>query len=107
MLGDELASYPGVTTRPMFGFVGYYRASVIFAALPKTRALNSATSFIFKLNRAPGNVLERARRNPRITVSTKGMAGWQTFEIAADQDLAAAQHWLIEAWRWARASRKR
>ena len=102
MLGEEIASYPGVTSRPMFGSVGYYRDGVIFAALPKTRALYSATSFIFKLNRAPKRVLERARGDERMTVSTKGMQGWHSFEIASDRDMAAAQQWLIEAWRWAR-----
>lgn len=101
MLGGELQSLPGVSTRPMFGFLGYSRDGIIFAALPRTRALGSANSIIFKLNAAPERILQRARTDPRITISSKGRKGWQSLEISSDLDIAAAQRWLLEAWRYA------
>ena len=101
VLGAELESFPDVSTKPMFGFTGYYRDGLIFAALPKTRALGSANSLIFKLNAAPDRVLQRARQDSRITISRKGMKGWQSLEIASEHDIADAQRWLIEAWRYA------
>ena len=101
MLGAELESFPDVSTKPMFGFTGYYRDGVIFAALPKTRALGSANSIIFKLNAAPKQVFERVAKDPRIMVSEKAMKGWQRLEISSDRDIAHAQRWLAEAWRYA------
>jgi TfoX/Sxy family transcriptional regulator of competence genes len=101
MLGAELESFDDVTAKPMFGLIGYYRDRVIFAALPKTRALGSANSLIFKLNAAPERLLARARQDPRITTSQKGMKGWQTLEISSERDIGDAQRWLLEAWRYA------
>ena len=101
MLGDELQTFPDVTTKPMFGLVGYYRDRMIFAALPRTKALGSANSIIFKLNAAPERVLDRARKDPRIVISEKGMKGWQAFEMSVETDIANAQRWLFEAWRYA------
>jgi len=101
MLGAELESFPDVSIKPMFGLVGYYRDRLIFAALPRTKALGSANSIIFKLNAAPERVLGRARKDPRIVVSEKGMKGWQSLEITSDADIAHAQRWLTEAWRYA------
>ena len=37
LLGQDLASWPEVSMRPMFGMEAYYRGSKIFAALPRTR----------------------------------------------------------------------
>jgi hypothetical protein len=106
MLGAELESFPDVSTKPMFGFLGYYRNNMIFAALPRTRALGSANSIIFKLNAAPTRVLERAAKDPRITISAKGMRGWQSLEISSERDIPDAQRWLFEAWRYAVKNKK-
>ncbi len=101
MLGAELETFPEVSARPMFGLLGYYRDGVIFAALPKTKALGSPNSLIFKLNAAPRTVFERMKKDARITISSHGMKGWHSLEIASDADIAGAQRWLIEAWRHA------
>ena len=101
MLGEELATFPDVTTRPMFGMVAYYRDGVVFAALPRTKTLGSPNSIIFKLNAAPERVFSRARKDARMQVSVKGIAGWQRLEISEEHDIAHAQRWLIEAWRYA------
>ena len=101
MLGEELQTFPGVSIRPMFGMVAYFRDGLIFAALPRTKTLGSPNSIIFKLNAAPDRVLARARKDARVQVSEKGMAGWQRLEISEEHDIAHAQHWLVEAWRYA------
>src|SRR6202035_6049717 len=49
MLGGEISGWPGVTTRPMFGLLGYYRNKTIFAALPVTRAIGTPNAIIFKI----------------------------------------------------------
>jgi len=101
LLGAELESFPEVTSKPMFGFLGYYRDGMIFAALPKTKALGSPNSVIFKLNAAPKKVFDRADKDPSIKLSSHGMKGWHSLEIASELDIAHAQYWLVEAWRYA------
>src|SRR4051794_25074243 len=49
MLTEELENWPGVTSKPMFGLTGFYRGKIIFAAVPKSRALGTPNSVIFKL----------------------------------------------------------
>ncbi|MFL6428909.1 MAG: hypothetical protein ACJ71S_11745 [Acidobacteriaceae bacterium] len=55
LIDGEMAQWPEVTVRAMFGFRAYYRQGVIFALLPETRALETPTSFAYKLptDRAP------------------------------------------------------
>jgi hypothetical protein len=49
LIDGEIAQWPEVTVRPMFGFRAYYRRGVIFALLPETRALETPTSIAYKL----------------------------------------------------------
>ena len=102
LLGVELERWPGVATKPMFGFLSFYRGRNIFAALPRTRAMNSANSIIFKLRRATLQDLEKLRRDPRAEVSQKGAAGWQSLEVSLTADLKHALDWLDRAYRAAR-----
>ena len=102
LLGAELERWPGVATRPMFGLVGFYRGRNIFAALPRTRAIGSANSIIFKLHRAGPQDLAKLRRDPRAQVSGKGMAGWQSLVVESPADLKHALEWLDRAYRAAR-----
>ena len=102
LLGAELERWPGVHTKPMFGFVSFYRGQNIFAALPKTRALNSANSIIFKLHRARPQDLDKLHRDPRTAVSGKGMKGWHSLEVGSPADLKHALDWLDRAYRAAR-----
>ena len=102
LLGAELERWPGVNTKPMFGFVSFYRGRNIFAALPRTRAMNSASSIIFKVRRASRKEVSELRRDPRAQVSEKGMAGWQSLEVGSTADLKHALDWLDRAYRAAR-----
>src|SRR5438874_9310173 len=50
-LAEEVASWPNVTSRPMFGMIAFYRAKTVFAALPVTRTFPTRNSIVFKFNR--------------------------------------------------------
>lgn len=102
LLGAELLTWPGVRTKPMFGFTSFYRGRNIFAAIPKTRAMNSANSIIFKLRRAAAQDKAKLRHDSRSKLSEKGMAGWQAFELTSSSDLKGALAWLDRAYRAAR-----
>ena len=102
LLGAELERWPGVRAKPMFGLVGFYRGRNIFAALPRTRALHSADSILFKLHRARPRDLAKLRRDPLAQVSGKGMKGWHSLEVTSPTGLKHALDWLDRAYRAAR-----
>src|SRR5260370_23654392 len=66
MLGQELGGWPHVTTRPMFGLLGFYRGRKIFAALPVTRGINTPNSLLFKIEVMPPAVRQRSRPCPLV-----------------------------------------
>ena len=66
MLGHELRGWPHITTKPMFGLMGFYRKKAIFAALPATRGIGAPNSIIFKNEiHAAGLVTARERGSAR------------------------------------------
>jgi hypothetical protein len=71
LLGEELSKWPKVTARPMFGLRGFYRGKKIFAALPVTRAIKNPNSLIFRIKPLPPDLLERAKKEPRIDTETR------------------------------------
>jgi hypothetical protein len=83
----------------MFGFLSYYRAGKIFAALPQTRGLHSSSSFILKFNPMPPALLKRAERDPRIDTNTRlPDKGWFSFQLNGETDLRDALYWLNQAY---------
>ena len=99
LLGSEVATWPGVKIKPMFGFLSYYRGKRIFAGLPKTKAMHSPNSIIFKFQQPIKALVAALHRDPRITPSEMGGAGWQCFELSSDFDLRDALGWLDRAYR--------
>jgi hypothetical protein len=97
-LATELATWPEISTRSMFGLTAVYRGGQIFAALPRTRGMNTANSFGFKLDAPVSLVLTRIQRDARISSSQMAKARWFTFEINSDTDLRAALDWLNQAY---------
>lgn len=103
-LQQELSTWPKVTTRPMFGFLGFYRQRKIFAAIPVTRAMNSPNSLIFKLHRVSPRLLQRAKEDPRVEISAKAPgAGWYSFDVASAKDLRDALWWVNQAFETAKS----
>ena len=94
MLEQELTGWPQVSSRPMFGMLGFYRRKKIFAALPVSRAIETPNSFIFRFDPMPANLNQRALKEPRITPGTR----WFSFEIQSTEDLRDALWWLNEAY---------
>ncbi len=99
MLGNELTTWPKVTTRPMFGLRGFYRGKKIFAALPVTRAIKNPNSLIFRIKPMPLELLERAKKEPRIdTESAIPSAKWFVFELNSEADFRDALWWIDQAY---------
>jgi hypothetical protein len=48
LLAQELANWPDVTTRPMFGLRAIYRKGVIFAMLPDKRSFEIPDGIAYK-----------------------------------------------------------
>jgi len=100
MLGKELSGWPQVTSRPMFGMLGFYRRKKIFAALPVSRAIGSPSSLIFRFDPMPADLQRRALKESRITTDNEapGARRWFSFEIDSTADLRDALWWLNQAY---------
>ncbi len=99
MLGSELSTWPQVSTRPMFGLRGFYRGRKIFAALPVTRAIKNPNSLIFRIKPMPPDLLERAKKEPRIdTENAVPSAKWFVFELNSEADFRDALWWIDQAY---------
>jgi hypothetical protein len=94
LLGEELGGWPQVSTRPMFGMMGYYRRKKIFAGLPVTRGFDTPSSVIFRFDPLPQDLEQRAMKESRITPGKR----WFSFEIASAEDLRDALWWMNQAY---------
>lgn len=103
LLETELTTWPDVNTKAMFGFLSFYRAGKIFAALPRTRGFNSSSSLILKFNPMPAALLAKARADARMDANTRVPGkGWFSFEVASECDLRDALAWLDHAYQAAK-----
>jgi hypothetical protein len=103
MLGNELSTWPKVTTRPMFGLRGFYHGKKIFAALPVTRAIKNPNSLIFRIKPMPSDLLERAKKEPRIDTESRAPgAKWFVFELHSEVDFRDALWWINQAYEHAK-----
>ena len=89
LLGDELVSWPQVTTRQMFGGMAYYRADSIFAILPVTREFFVPNQVGVKFPRSkpfPSKLKQKIEADERIRVG-ETFVQWLMFRIDTDADL--------------------
>lgn len=108
MLEQELSTWPRVRSRPMFGFIGFYRDEKIFAGLPRTRALHTSNSIILKIDPMPPELLRRAQDDSRIDpVKQAPGARWYSFDLNSTDDLRDALWWLNQAYLEARKKNPR
>lgn len=89
LLEQELLTWPEVSTKPMFGMIGFYHGKNIFAAIPRTRAPETSRSLLIKL---PGLNDKRLKR-----ASGPG-SGWVTYELESANDITDALTWLERAY---------
>ena len=97
-LETEVADWPRVSRKPMFGMTALYHRSKIFAILPRTRALGSASALAIKLEKPKPRTLASIEREPRILTTMIKARRWYLFEMAADSDLRDALAWLRLAY---------
>ncbi len=105
ILAEELVEWPGVTAKPMFGLTSFYRGKIVFAAVPKSRALGSPNSIIFKLPK-DSKWREAVLKDPRIQPGNMDTHKWFPFEIGSENDLRDALLWFERAFQSAKATRK-
>lgn len=80
----------------MFGMAAFYRGKQIFAALPRTRAVETPFSFLVKDRRS-------AKKQAGRTAGPG--AGWTTFAMESESDIPAALKQLERAYTKARLAR--
>jgi hypothetical protein len=97
-LGEELGTWPKVSARAMFGFTALYRGKRIFAVLPRTRGMGSASSLAFKLEKPGPRVLGRLERDGRVSSMIMQASRWFVFEVESERDLNDALDWLGRAY---------
>jgi hypothetical protein len=103
-LAAEVADWPRVSARSFFGFNALYRGEQMFAALPRTRAMQTPNSLVFKLVDAPVPLRKRLKADSRIgsmemkTARETKKARWYTFELSSDTDLHDALDWIGRAY---------
>lgn len=100
LLEAEVLAWPNVTSRPMFGLNGLYRGRIIFAVLPRTRAMDAPDSISFRLPRRSHPITAELRKDERI-VAPMPNAKWISFVIHSDADIHDALNWLALAYRGA------
>ena len=98
MLAGELEGWPNISSKRLFGSTAYYRKGVVFAALPKTRGMNSANSFIFKIPDVSPRVMARLEGDGHIHSTVLTKARWFSYEVESDADLRGALEWLGMAY---------
>lgn len=103
LLEAEILAWPNVTSRPMFGLNGIYRGANIFAALPRTRAMDVPDSIAFRLLKRSRPVMDKLDKDKRIVASTPE-AKWISFVMESESDIHAALDWLALAYRQAAKS---
>jgi len=105
-LVSEISDWPDVDARSFFGFTALYRQERIFAALPRTRSINAADSFAFKLEKASPQLRARLDDDRRVGSMQMNRSQWFTFELDSGRDLHDALDWLVEAYEAARNPKK-
>lgn len=97
-LAQELSSWRGVTSRPMFSMMAFYRKGKIFALLPRTKAFETSNSIAFKLYRQTPKTSKLLLSDPRIRVHRDKHASWIGFELGNTNDLRDALKWFDLAY---------
>lgn len=97
-LVDEVSSWPRAQARSFFGFTALYRGHKIFAALPRTRGLETANALAFKLDPPPARLRPALEKDPRVSAFDKGKERWFLFELSSPGDLHDALNFLSHAY---------
>lgn|SRR5208282_3230846 len=105
-LEAEVRVWPQLSARSFFGFTALYRKEKIFAALPRTRAWGTESSFAFKLESQARATRSRLETDERIGSTLMSKTRWYTFELFSDADVHDALDWLALAYEAAGRDKK-
>ena len=86
-LADEIGSWPHVACRSFFGLTGVYRGKVMFAVLPRTRALEVPNAVAFRFDAPSPRMLARLAADSRIRSAEIKKTRWFSFELTSAADL--------------------
>ncbi|MCU1310693.1 MAG: hypothetical protein JWO20_1818 [Candidatus Angelobacter sp.] len=98
LLSGEVAQWPDVTLRPMFGMTAFYRKATMFGAVPATRSIGSPNAIIFKILDQQPKLKSRLEADSRVGTSIGVKQKWYSFELSSPKDLRDALSWLSEAY---------
>lgn len=98
MLEQEVLAWPKVTTKPMFGMIGFYHGKSIFAAIPRTRAAGTARSVLIKLAGLSDTRLKPELNDLQLKSASGPGSGWVTFELESANDIDEALLLLERAY---------
>lgn len=105
-LADEMSGWPQVSVRSFFGFSALYRGDFMFAALPRTRAMQTPNTLVFKVENPSSSLRTRLAKDDRVGSMSMRKVRWFTFELTSDRDLHHALDWLGLAYEAAREGKK-
>lgn len=97
-LADEVGGWPQVSTKSFFGFTALYRNDRMFAALPRTRSMETPNSLVFKIESPSARLCKRLDGDARIGSMNMQEARWFRLELSSDADLHNALDWLGHAY---------
>lgn len=107
-LQQEMEQWPGVVIKRAFGMVLVYRGSVVFAALPGTRALYEEDAILIKFARESPALAKRiaaeksfSARSMQDRVAKKQGESrkWRIYLLRDERDARGAIEWLARAHR--------
>jgi hypothetical protein len=112
-LRSELEQWPGVSVKRAFGMVMVYRADVVFAALPGTRALFEQDALLIKFVRETPALLKQIAAEKCFAAGTmqqrgkhkKGGEGrkWHIYLLREERDARESVEWLARAYELAKS----
>ena len=105
-LAAEVSEWPHAEGRSFFGFTALYRGDKMFAALPRTRSLETRNALAFKLDAPTAKLRASLEKDPRISAFDKDKERWFTFALSSGAELHDAVVWLSRAYEAAGKRRK-
>ena len=98
LMESELLSWPGVTAKPIFGMVGFYRKGKIFAAIPRNRTVGQRDAVMFKLLDGSKELVSSAMGDPRTITTSLGKSGWIAMAVESMDDVRFVLDWFSQAY---------
>jgi hypothetical protein len=105
-LEGEVGTWPQVTPKSFFGFTALYRKDFMFAALPRTRSLETANAIAVRLETRSAAIRARLERDLRVTSAPMESERWFAFLLSSDRDLHDALDWIGLAYEAAAKKKK-